>query len=106
MIDHVLLPLQVLGYEGLLGTIMISVVGIPLTTFLPGTDQGAPALLLQLSSQHLHAINHLHLDLHSRLRAWAAVCAAAILCQLPVLSHQPMPKGIECHATCHCRRDV
>lgn len=48
--DCNVLPLQVLGYEGLLGTIMVSIVGIPLTTFLPGADQGASALLDSLVS--------------------------------------------------------
>ncbi|KAK9802798.1 hypothetical protein WJX73_007502 [Symbiochloris irregularis] len=38
--SSVLHPLQVLGYEGLLGTIIVTIVGIPLTTLLPGTDQG------------------------------------------------------------------
>ena len=31
---------QVLGYEGLLGTIGVAAVGVPLTTLLPGSDPG------------------------------------------------------------------
>lgn len=37
--------LQVLGYEGLIGTVGVAAVGIPLTMLLPGSDAGtAPSL--------------------------------------------------------------